>query len=115
MTIRNRVAIVLLSLTILVGLTTQLVVAASVEMVGQTTSITAGETMGHGDGAHNPCKGFKPRCVDHAGCVLISGVSMIPVSAPAPVTWDEIEYGELAMSLAGLSIEPELSPPILAV
>lgn len=107
----KRLAIVFLSLALLAGLTAQSLFAASIDTV-KTAGVGPGAMSGDSAGSRTPCKGAKPLCADHAGCVLMTALTMTPGSAPVPVQWGEIEYGELAVAFGGVSVAPELSPPI---
>jgi len=56
-----------------------------------------------------------PNCIDHLGCLTISALATAPTALPMPFRWASIAYMSGATSLVGRSVEPELSPPILAV
>jgi hypothetical protein len=114
MTPLKRLAIIFLSLAFLTGLTAQSLFAASIN-TAQTANLMAGTVTGDGADGQNPCKGAKPLCADHAGCVVMTALTITPGLAPVPVQWDEIEYGECSVAFDGLSVAPELSPPIAPV
>ena len=100
---------VCLALAFLVGVTAQLMPSSMAE-----PQATASAQMGGGgcDGPKPPCTG--PNCLDHGGCI---GVSVLPTSLATiavPVEWTSLDYDLPPQPLAGISVKPELSPPILA-
>ena len=109
MTPLKRFVIVVLSLAFLTGVTAQSLFAASIKPA------QAGAMARDGGDAQNPCKGATPLCTDHAGCVLMTALTMTPGLAPVLVEWDGIEYGEFTVAFDGRSVAPELSPPIPTV
>jgi hypothetical protein len=60
-----------------------------------------------------PCTGHMPNCVDHICCVTVSALPP-PVSTVIPSEWISLDYDLAPESLTGISLKPELSPPILA-
>lgn len=66
------------------------------------------------DGPKLPCTGHMPNCLDHGGCITVSAVPTSPTAIAAPVEWISLDYDFSPQTLAGISVEPELSPPILA-
>jgi hypothetical protein len=111
MTALKRLALVFLALAFLAGLTAQSLFAASIDPA-RTANVMAGAIKGDSADGQTPCKGTKPLCTDHAGCVLMTALTITPGLAPVPVEWDEIKYGEFTVAFEGLSVAPELSPPI---
>jgi hypothetical protein len=67
-----------------------------------------------GAGSQPPCTGHMPNCVDHVGCITISALPASPASVAAAFEWTSLRYHLPPESLAGISVKPELSPPILA-
>ena len=61
-----------------------------------------------------PCANLAPGCIDHIGCVVVPALPVLPNSLPVALRWTAVAYAFTAVSLAGLTVEPELSPPILA-
>jgi hypothetical protein len=55
-----------------------------------------------------------PNCVDQVGCVTVSALPNSPVSIAVAFEWESLDYDRAAESLSGISVKPELSPPILA-
>jgi len=108
----KRLAVAVLTLAFLMGLTAQSVTRASKAMVAQGGTLATGN-MPDQSAPEKPCKDFAP-CADHVGCVVLAALPAIPGSPPVPVDWASVEYRELALSPTGHSIKPELSPPILA-
>jgi hypothetical protein len=109
----KRLAVAVLTLAFLMGLTALSVTHASMAMVSQGGTLATGGMPDHSADPDKPCKNFAP-CADHVGCVVLAALPAIPGSLPFPVDWASVEYRELALSPTGHSIEPELSPPILA-
>jgi hypothetical protein len=64
-------------------------------------------------GLQPPCTGHIPNCVDHICCVTVSALPVSLVSVAVEFEWTSLYYGLTAESLSGISVEPELSPPIL--
>jgi hypothetical protein len=54
-------------------------------------------------------------CIGHFGCLTVPALATAPTALPTPFRWASIAYIPGATSLVGRSVEPELSPPILAV
>lgn len=108
----QRIAVAVLTLTFLMGLTAQSVTRASMAVVAQAGTLATGNLPDGSADHKNPCKDSAP-CADHPGCVALAALAPTPGAAPVPVSWALVEYRELALPLAGHSVEPELSPPIL--
>jgi hypothetical protein len=68
---------------------------------------------GGDDGPKPPCTGHMPNCLDHGGCIAVSALPPSPIPIAAPVEWRPLDYAFAPQALAGISVEPELSPPIL--
>ena len=56
-----------------------------------------------------------PNCIGHFGCLTVPALAVLPTTLPRPFRWVSISYVSGTPSLFGQSVEPELSPPILAV
>jgi hypothetical protein len=65
-------------------------------------------------GPQPPCTGHMPNCVDHVGCVTVSALPASPISVAVAFEWASPDYDRAPESLSGISVKPELSPPILA-
>ncbi len=113
MAMLKRLAVAVLTLALLTGLTTQSVTRESMAMVAKGGTLATGDMPDHFADPDKPCKDLAP-CADHVGCVVLAALPAIPGSLPFPVDWASVEYRELALSPTGHSIETELSPPILA-
>jgi hypothetical protein len=55
-----------------------------------------------------------PNCVDHLGCVTMSALPVAPTSIAAMFEWRSLAYDLMPEALSGISVKPELSPPILS-
>jgi hypothetical protein len=103
-------------------LTLGLALAFLVGVMGQhmPSSMTAPQMTVSGDmgggcaGPQPPCTGHMPNCLDHGGCITVSALPASPTSIAAPVEWTSLDYDFAPQALAGISVKPELSPPILA-
>jgi hypothetical protein len=55
-----------------------------------------------------------PNCLDRGGCITVSALPAPPTAIAVPVEWASLDYDFVPTALAGISVKPELSPPILA-
>lgn len=108
-TLAKRLLALSLALALVIGVTGQLMPAGA--STAQTT-VSAGMAGGC-DGPKPPCTGQTPSCVDHVGCITVSAIPTSPASMTVPVEWTSLGYDLAPESLAGISIKPEISPPIL--
>jgi len=111
MTVWKRLLTLGLALAFLVGMTAQLMPPSMAET---STTVTDG-TSGCCDDAQPPCRGHLPNCLDHGGCISLSALPASPATIAVQVEWTLLAYGLASQALAGISIKPELSPPILVV
>lgn len=109
-TIWRRLLTIGLALAFLAGVTAQLMPTS---MALSQTTMTAG-MIGGCDGPKPPCTGHMPNCLDHGGCITVSAMPVVPTAVAGPVEWTSLDYELAPQALAGISIKPELSPPILA-
>jgi hypothetical protein len=113
MALAKRLSTAILAFAFLVGLTMQAVLPARAAAMPKPMS--AAGMPGHSDERPlAPCKPATPLCVDHVGCVTVIAVPSSPAAMGVPIRWRAIRYELAASSLTGRSVEPELSPPILA-
>ena len=99
-----------LALAFLVGGTGQLMPSSMA-----APQMTASADMGGCAGPQPPCTGHIPNCLDHGGCITVSALPASPTSIAVPVEWTSLDKYDLTpQALAGISVKPELSPPILA-
>jgi hypothetical protein len=61
-----------------------------------------------------PCTGHLRNCLDHGGCITVSALPAPPTSITVAFEWTSLDYGSMPELLTGISVKPELSPPILA-
>jgi hypothetical protein len=106
----KRLLTVCFALTFIVGVTAQLLPSSmAIGEMGARTDMAGGC-----DGPQPPCTGHMPNCVDHVGCLTVSALPASPVSVAVAFEWASLDYDLSPESLSGISVKPELSPPILA-
>jgi hypothetical protein len=109
-TVLNRFLRLCLALALVVGVTAQLIPSSmAAPQVTVSTDMAGGCA-----GPHAPCTGQMPNCIDQAGCIAVSALPASPTSIAVPVEWTSLGYDLVPESLTGISVQPELSPPILA-
>ena len=108
-TILQRLLTVCLALAFFVGTTVQVLPSS---MAIRDMGVRA--DMAGGAGPQPPCTGHMPNCVDHVGCVTVSALPVSPGSEAVAFEWTSLFYHLASESLSGISVKPELSPPILA-
>ncbi len=59
-----------------------------------------------------PCKSMVPACADMLGCVTVASLPVPAISAAVSLTWTSIAYRVGSDVQDGLSIKPDLGPPI---
>jgi len=106
----TRILTLCLALAFLVGVTAQLMPFS----IAESQVIVSAEMAGGYAGPQAPCTGHMPNCVDHVGCVTVSALPASPASIAVAFEWTSLDYDFVPQSLAGISVKPELSPPILA-
>lgn len=106
----KRFLTVCLALTFVTGVTLELMpISLAAPQMTVSTDMDGGST-----GPHPPCTGHMPNCFDHGGCISASVVPVSPTTIAVPVEWTSLHYDIAPRALSGISVEPELSPPILA-
>jgi hypothetical protein len=99
-----------LSAIFLVGATVQ-VLPSGMAMA----DMSAQADMGGGcDQPKPPCPDRGPNCIDHFGCLSVSALPISPTALPVPFQWTAVAYELGTAPLLGLSVKPELFPPIRA-
>jgi len=98
-----------LLLALVVGTMAQLV---PVSMAQPDRGVSA-DSAGGCAGSRPPCTGHMPNCVDHNCCVTVSALPASLALVAMPFEWTSL-YPLAPESLSGISVKPELSPPILA-
>ncbi len=109
-TIAKRLLTLCLASALVIGVTAQLMPSS----IAQAQMTVSAEMAGGCAGPKAPCTGHSPSCIDRVGCVTVSVVPTAPASIPAPIEWTSLGYDLAPELLAGISVKPELSPPILA-
>ena len=105
----KRLLTMCLALAFLVGVTGPLLPTS---MAASQVTMSAGMA-GCCDDPQAPCSGHLPNCLDHGGCITISVLPASTTSIAVPVEWTSLEYEFSPQALAGISVKPELFPPIL--
>ena len=99
-----------LALALLLGVTAQLMLPSTA--AAQTTVST--HMAGGCADLPPPCTGHMPNCLDHGGCITVSALPASPTSIAVAFEWTALGYALVPELLTGISVKPELSPPILA-
>ena len=99
-----------LMLALVVGTTSQLMPSSVAHAdMGLRADMTDGDA-----GPQPPCTGHMPNCIDYLGCGTVSTLPASPVAIAVVFEWTSLNYDFAPTSLSGMSVKPELSPPILA-
>ena len=108
-TVLQRLLTVCLALAFLVGVTGQLMPFGMA-----APALAASANVGGGcAGRQAPCTGHMPNCLDHGGCITVFAFPASPTSTAVAAEWTSLDYDFAPQLLAGISVKPELSPPIL--
>ena len=110
-TVLRRLLTICLAAAFLVGATVQLLPSSTALA---DMSIHNDKMAGCAEPGAPPAK-HMPNCVDHLGCLTVPALATSPTAIPTPFRWASVAYTSGTSSLFGQSVEPELSPPILAV
>jgi hypothetical protein len=117
-TVLRRLLTLCLAAAFFVGATVQVLPSsmalADVGGHGNKMANCNGQMSDCGDPSTPPAK-HMPNCIDHFGCLTVPALATSPTALPTPFRWTSVAYVSGASSLLGQSVEPELSPPILAV
>jgi hypothetical protein len=108
--ILQRLLTLCLALALLGGVTAQLMPSS----MAQTQMNVSAEMSGGCPGPQPPCTSHMPNCVDHLGCVTVSALPTSPASIAVASDWTTLDYDLAPEALTGISVKPELSPPILS-
>lgn len=98
-------------------LATALLVGATVQILPWSAAIA---DTGHSDQMAGctepqaPPVKHMPNCIDHYGCLTVQALPTSPARLVVPFQWISVAYVVGATPLLGLSVKPELTPPILA-
>ena len=60
----------------------------------------------------SPCHGLTPDCMAKMGCVPTSALPERMPPLARPRTWQRVRYPRRVTPVAGLTVEPEVFPPI---
>ena len=106
----TRLLTICLALAFLLGATAQLMPSS---MARPDMGMRA-DMAGGCDRPQPPCTGHVPNCIDHLGCLTVVALPASPTSVPVAFEWTALDYDLSPEALSGISVKPELSPPILA-
>ena len=109
-TVLQRLLIFCLALAFLVGATGQLVPSG----ITPADMAIGADMAGGCAGPQLPCTSHGANCVDHIGCVTVSALAASPASVAVAFEWRSLDYDPVPESRSGISVKPELSPPIVA-
>ena len=109
-TILKRLLMLGLVLGLVVGTIAQLVPVS----IAQPDVAVAADLADGCAGSQPPCTGHMPNCMDHVCCVTVSALPASLASVLVAFEWTSLYYPLAPESLSGISVKPELSPPILA-
>ena len=113
MAIAKRLSAALLALAVIIGLAVQPVLPVWAAPVAMPMS-APGPSAQSDEQPITPCKQATPICIEHVGCVTAIAVPASPRALGVPIRWHTVSYDLAVPHLTGRSVEPELSPPILA-
>jgi hypothetical protein len=99
-----------LMLALVIGTTAQLVPVS----MAQTDLAVFADLADGCSGSHSSCPGHVRTCADHVCCVTVSALPASLRTVAVAVEWRRVYYNLAPESLSGISVKPELSPPILA-
>jgi len=108
--ILNRLLTVCLALAFLVGVTAQHMPCG----MAQAGTAVRADMADRCAGPQPSCTDHMPACIDQLGCLTLPALPVSPASMAIGFEWTAPTYHVAAAALSGISIEPELSPPILA-
>ena len=115
----KRLSIILLAFAFVAAVTMQLMPrawaapagagpAVPCEMMNMKAEATPAGTPGM------PCKGAIPVCNDSIGCAVFADLPTPPATSPVEVRWISVVWSAIQSVLSGRTVEPELTPPIVA-
>jgi hypothetical protein len=107
----RRFCILLLAFAFVVGLTAQ--IAGAWTMNGCPMSAPSMGTFSERSQSDTPCNGLTPACIDAVGCAMPTALPVTILSASTTFEWTAATFTLSDISLSGLAIEPDLTPPIL--
>lgn len=108
----------LLVLIALLGAFGQATAYAAPPMATMTASTAMGEmdcagmAMAASDGDAAPCQGVTLACIAMMGCIATPMVAAAPSVSSSPVRYHSVRYVTIDATLASVTVEPEIFPPI---
>ena len=70
--------------------------------------------MGDSGSMPMPCKSNLPNCFSSIGCIFMVAIPPAYTPTATPLTWSRVVYASVSSSQVGMSLEPDLGPPIHA-
>lgn len=68
--------------------------------------------MGNSDSVPMPCKSNLPKCFSSIGCIFLVALPPAHAQAVTRLAWSRIVYASVTAYRAGMTLEPDLGPPI---
>ena len=93
------------------GLVQSMPIAVAAPMDGMV-GMSSATDIGDNGSLPMPCKSNLPDCFSGIGCIFL--VAIPPAYSPTAtqLAWSRIVYASVTASRAGMSLEPDLGPPI---
>lgn len=111
-----RLLLVLLTLFGLVGQTAVYAMAPLAAPAVRTLEVAAPSDdcagMAVGDSDEMPCNGMTLDCIAKMGCLTPPVVAPTAGLATHPVIYERVAYSALRETMAGVTVQPEIFPPI---
>lgn len=108
----HRVGVLLLAFAFVVGLTAQ-IAAGAWTMNGCLMSGASMGTSSEDSQSDTPCNGMTLACIDSVGCAMPAALAVPQLLAPTAFAWIAATFTLPDNSLSGVSVQPDLTPPIL--
>lgn len=114
----KRLLIAVLAFALVAGITAQLmphdamIAEAKAAMPCEAMDMSAASVNSSTMPDDMPCKGMIPVCNDSIGCAVVVDLPAPVRAAPVAVHWTVVVWSAAPSTLAGRTLEPELTPPI---
>jgi hypothetical protein len=108
----HRHGVLVLAFAFVVGLTAQ--IAAGVWTMNGCPTAMGSMSAPSGDPPSDvPCNGLTLACIDGVNCAMPTALPVPPMAASISFEWTAASFTLIDTSMSGLSLEPDLTPPIL--